>query len=79
MCGCCRISVFDLRSSSTGDAKYMSLGTPVMPNPMMIPQRTIYTPQQPGAAVSLLTIPLYQIIAYLISEWNKCSYESCLL
>ena len=25
-----------------------------MPNPMMIPQRTIYTPQQPGVVVSIV-------------------------
>ncbi len=41
----------------------MTLGTPVMPNPMMVPQRTIYAPQQPGAAVSLAATPLMNLFA----------------
>jgi hypothetical protein len=45
---------FDLRSSSNGDGRFASLGTPMAPSPFMVPQRTVYIPQQLGAVVSIV-------------------------
>ncbi len=51
----------------------MILGTPIMPSPVMIPDRAIYIPEQPRVIVSMIRRPIDTMFCCveleLLVEW----------